>query len=90
MYVLNDLIREGLLKVGEVLVWERKGAKHTAKVLNNGRIETSDGMTHKTPSGASKHLNDGKSVDGWLMWKTTSNGDKLCDLRNELIKRRQK
>jgi hypothetical protein len=79
---LNELVSLGKLKVGEELRWHRKSLKviHVAKLLADGRIQTADGVIHKTPSGAAKHLNGGKSVDGWLVWKLPS-GKSLGSLR---------
>lgn len=47
----------------------------------NGTITTSDGAIHKTPSGAAKHLNGNKPVDGWHTWKIKSSGVRLSELR---------
>jgi Restriction Enzyme Adenine Methylase Associated len=79
---LNELISSGKLKAGEELRWTRRSLKvvHIAKLLTDGRIQTADGVIHKTPSGAAKHLNGGKPVDGWLAWKL-SNGKSLGSLR---------
>ena len=79
---LNELVSSGKLKVGEELRWSRKSLKvtHVAKLLTDGRIQTADGVIHKSPSGAAKHLNDGKPVDGWLAWKLPS-GKSLGSLR---------
>ncbi len=78
-----DLIKEGLLNPGEQLVWNRRLAKqlHIATVNADGSITTADGVKHKTPSGAAKHLNGNKPVDGWLAWKVKSTGSSLSSLR---------
>ena len=79
---LGALITLGKIRVGEELVWPRRGlgVKHAAKVLAGGRIQTADGVVHKSPSGAAKHLNENKPVDGWLAWKLPS-GKPLGSLR---------
>jgi Restriction Enzyme Adenine Methylase Associated len=71
----KQLVMIGLIPNGTELVWKRRvqGAVHTAIVVN-GTIQTSDGKIHKTPSGAARHLNNGKPVDGWKVWKIESSG----------------
>jgi hypothetical protein len=80
---LSELIKSGLISAGEELIWNRKVAKqiHIAKVNQDGSISTADGVKHKTPSGAAKHLNGNKPVDGWLAWKIKSTGVSLSSLR---------
>jgi hypothetical protein len=50
----------------------------------DGTITTTDGKKHKTPSGAAKHLNGNKPVDGWLAWKVKSSGLSLSTLRENI------
>jgi len=80
---IKELINSGKLKEGQELVWNRPSLKiqHRARVIPGGKIQTSDGISHKTPSGAAKHLNGNKPVDGWLAWKTLENGKSLAELR---------
>ena len=79
-----DLIKDGSLRVGQELIWSRRVAKenHLATVNQDGTITTADGVKHKTPSGAAKHLNGNKPVDGWLAWKIKSTGKSLASLRH--------
>ena len=79
---LKELLELGKLREGEDLVWNRRSLKvqHRAKVLADGVIQTADGVVHKSPSGAAKHLNENKPVDGWLAWKLPS-GKPLGSLR---------
>jgi hypothetical protein len=81
-----DLIKSGTLNVGQELVWNRRVAKetHLATVNQDGSITTADGIKHKTPSGAAKHLNGNKPVDGWLAWKVKSSQVSLAELRAKL------
>lgn len=81
-----DLIKSGTLNVGQELVWNRRVAKetHVATVNQDGSITTADGIKHKTPSGAAKHLNGNKPVDGWLAWKVKSSQVSLAELRAKL------
>ena len=83
MSKIKDLIASGAVSTGQELIWNRRVAKqiHTATVNPDGSITTSDGMKHKTPSGAAKHLNGGKPVDGWLAWKVKDSGESLGSLR---------
>ena len=84
MLKVVDLIRRGSISVGEELIWTRRVAResHIAIVNEDGSISTSDGVKHKTPSGAAKHLNGNKPVDGWLAWKIKKSGTSLGSLRS--------
>ena len=84
MSKIVDLLKLGSLTAGQELIWNRRVAKqfHIATVNQDGSITTSDGMKHKTPSGAAKHLNGNKPVDGWLAWKLKSTGNSLASLRD--------
>ena len=88
MTTIKDLIKTGLLSEGDILIWNRRtqGVTHEAKVLRDGFLETSDGTKHKTPSGAAKHLNNDKPVDGWLAWKMRVSGLPIAHLRESLQK----
>ena len=79
-----DLVNKGSLSVGQELIWVRRVAKqtHLATVNQDGSINTADGIKHKTPSGAAKHLNGNKPVDGWLAWKLKDTGQSLASLRD--------
>jgi len=78
-----ELVKKGSLTAGQELIWNRRVAKqiHLATVNQDGSITTADGVKHKTPSGAAKHLNGNKPVDGWLAWKIKSTGASLASLR---------
>lgn len=82
---LEDLLKSGLVLLGEELVWKRRiqSVIHKALIVEGARIKTEDGKLHKTPSGAAKHLNSGKPVDGWLAWKVKRNGLSLSELRSQ-------
>jgi hypothetical protein len=82
----KDLIKAGLINAGDMLVWKRRthSESHIATVKSDGTIETADGKIHKTPSGAAKHLNGNKPVDGWLAWKVQSTGESLSDIRSKV------
>jgi hypothetical protein len=86
MVSIKDLLRSNLVVGGAELIWKRTKTKQTfIAVLNsNGTITTSDGAIHKTPSGAAKHLNGNKPVDGWNTWKIKSSGISLSELREKL------
>ena len=83
MSKIIDLIKKGSLNAGQELIWNRRVAKqiHLAIVNQDGSITTADGVKHRTPSGAAKHLNGNKPVDGWLAWKIKSTGASLASLR---------
>jgi len=81
-----DLVKSGSLNAGQEIIWNRRVAKqvHVATVNQDGSITTADGVKHKTPSGAAKHLNGNKPVDGWLAWKVSSTSVTLASLRAKL------
>jgi hypothetical protein len=84
MTSIKELVQSGALQEGQELVWNRRVAKetHVATVNGDGSITTSDGVKHKSPSGAAKHLNGNKPVDGWLAWKVKKTGASLSSLRS--------
>ena len=81
-----ELVKKGLLNPGQELIWNRRVMKeiHFAVVNQDGSITTNDGVRHKTPSGAARHLNGNKPVDGWLACKVKSSLISLAKLRAEL------
>lgn len=85
MAALTRLLRDGTLLAGDVIVWRRPKVKATfeATVLPNGKIETSDGVAHNSPSSAAKHLNGGVAINGWRVWKVVRLKKSLSDLRAE-------
>ena len=86
MTTIKDLLKANLITGGTELIWKRSKAKqtYTAVINTNGTILTSDGVIHKTPSGAAKHLNGDKPVDGWNTWRVKSTGKTLSELRKNL------
>jgi len=80
---LSDLLQKGLLSPNDEIVWQQRKLKklHHATVNRDGSITTSDGVKHKTPSGAAKHLNGNKPVDGWHAWHLKRTNASLSDLR---------
>lgn len=79
---LRDLLRQGLLKPGDNLIWPqpRLGLLHKAAVHGDGHLVTPDGKVHKSPSGAARHFY-GKPIDGWVAWQVESTGKRLTELR---------
>ena len=86
MLGIKDLLDANLITGGTELIWKRNKVKqtHVALINSNGTITTSDGFIHRTPSGAAKHLNGNKPVDGWVAWRVKSSGKKLSELRAKL------
>lgn len=84
---IKDLLKAGLVQDGTELIWNRKVAKqkHIATINSKGTITTADGSVHKTPSGAAKHLNSNKPIDGWNAWRLKDGGFSLSELRSKLI-----
>lgn len=86
MSSVKELMKLGLVQDGEELIWNRRVQRvsHTAVVNPDGTLKTLDGKVHKTPSGAAKHLNANKPVDGWLAWKLKRSNLSLAELRQKL------
>ncbi len=86
---LKDLIKAGLLSEGESLIWNKltSPTPHEATLLADGRIETTDGKIHNSPSTAAKHVNSGISTNGWRVWKVSSKGKSLGEIREFLTKK---
>jgi hypothetical protein len=78
----NELVKSGAIAIGTELFWKRRGLgeTHTAIVVD-GAIRTADGKLHKSPSGAARHLNNGKPVDGWKVWKIKESGSSIDEFR---------
>ena len=80
MNALLPLIQAGLLQPSSTVTWRRRGGRViTATVQADGSLTTSDGKTHRTPSGAARHFT-GKPIDGWHAW-ALPDGRRLSDLR---------
>jgi len=86
MPTLLDLIKAGLINDGEVLYWEqpRLGLFHKAVVQKNGKLRTSDGVEHRSPSGAARHFYK-KPIDGWSNWRVERTNERLSDIRKKAI-----
>ena len=80
---LKDLLEAGLLSEGESLIWNKSSCPtpYEATLLADGRIETTDGKIHTSPSTAAKHVNSGISTNGWRVWKVSSKGKSLGEIR---------
>lgn len=78
---LADLLEEGILEVGSVLIMTHQGKDHYATVTSQGALDL-DGHIELTPSGASKWVT-GQESDGWRVW-SIRNGARLSHLRWKL------
>jgi hypothetical protein len=88
--VLNDLISIGLLKVGDMLVWDSRAGqvRHTARIRMDGTLMLADQRVFATPSAAATALTvNGKHHHGWTVWRRVSDGRTLSDLRAEMRER---
>lgn len=83
---VKTLIDSNLVSSGCVIVWKRRmvGDPYRATINPDGTIQTSDGVVHKSPSGAARHLNSGKPIDGWNVWKIEGRNESLSQLRSKL------
>lgn len=86
MSSIKNLLKAGLVEANSEIMWTRRVMKvsHSAIILLDGTIQTSDGIIHRTPSGAAKHLNGNKPVDGWIAWKMKESKESLNSLRSRL------
>jgi hypothetical protein len=78
---LAKMISADLLAPDEELVWERRnsGDRHTARVDAEGRMHLEDGHVADSPSAAARHL-AGYEVNGWRVWRRSSDGSALAEL----------
>jgi hypothetical protein len=83
---LKDLIELKVLKDGDEIIWSRKsqGIFHIAQIVEGGKIMTADGVLHKTPSGAARHLNNNRPINGWIAWKIKSSRKDLDSFRKNV------
>ena len=83
---IGDLVKAGKLENGTELSWKRirEGSIHSA-VIENGKIKTSDGVIHNSPSGAAKHLNGNKPIDGWKCWRIEPSKKLINELRSRPV-----
>jgi hypothetical protein len=83
---LRQLLKANLIYPEERIVWYRKiyNQRHIAIVTKDGRVKTSDGQIHNSPSKAARHLNSGVSVNGWKIWKVERLGKSLLELRESV------
>lgn len=79
---IKDLVDAGKILEGTELFWKRnrEGSVHLA-VIENGYIKTADGKVHKSPSGAARHLNGNKPIDGWKCWRIRATKKLIDELR---------
>ena len=86
---LVDLLRVGLVAVGDILVGKRPGAtgQATAIVLDVGAIEMENGQRYTAPSPAAMSLGLGVVINGWQYWVHEKTGKLLSKLRKEYLGR---
>jgi CBS domain-containing protein len=86
---LTDLIRAGLLRVGDRVRFRRPrmGHLHRAEVTEAGRLRLDDGLEYRSPSRAAVVAADMRAVDGWHAWVVESSDVSLDALRQELLDR---
>ena len=68
------------------LVWTRprKGERHEATLLENGRIRLANGQEFRSPSGAAMAAAQVVSYDGWYAWRLGDDGPTLNKVRREI------
>lgn len=78
---IADLVEEGLLRAGSVIMMTYQGMEHYATVTAAGQIDL-DGHMESTPTAAGKRIT-GQRCDGWQAWRTRD-GLQLAHLRWKL------
>lgn len=83
---LYPLLRAGLLKAGDGLVWVRPRRRelYRATVDTRGRVVLPDGQVFASPSGAAQAASSVRAYDGWMAWQVGEGGPFLADLRKSL------
>ena len=86
---LRALLDAGLVRPGEEFLWERRNTsvRHTARIQADGTLTRTDGQVFATPTGAATTL-CGYDQNGWGVFRRTSDGRTLGDLRTDLRARR--
>lgn len=76
-----EVVRAGLLAVGDVLVWQRAadGREYRVSVTENGGYRLPNGKVADTPSGAVR-LITGESRNGLRLWRRDADGRLLGDI----------
>ena len=79
---LIDLILSGKIKPETKIIRKTKTDNFIGWILHDGTIKLEDNSIHRTLSGAAKHTNNGRNIDGWLVWRIYEQQD-IClnDLR---------
>jgi hypothetical protein len=80
---VKKLIDLGLLKPNSELIWKKRTAENAflATITDDGSIRVADGSLHKSLSGAARHLNSGKPIDGWNVWRVKESEQLLSEIR---------
>lgn len=78
------LLADGMLHVGDELVWERpiKRVRHVARVRADGWLVLSDGTAHASPRRAVVALGE-PNVSGWDCWRRAGDNRSLAALRDD-------
>ena len=89
---LIDLIRAGLLVVGDILEGRKPGssAAAVAIVLENGWLELENGKTYPAVSTAAMALGIPGVINGWKFWTLLRTDKSLGKLRDEYMQRLRK
>lgn len=88
MTTLLDLIKAGFINDGDILYWEqpRLGMFHRAVIKRDGKLLTSDGIEHRSLSGAARHFYK-KPIDGWSNWRLEKTGESLSEIRKKALEK---
>ena len=86
---LPQLLKAGLLSVGDELVGKRKGKAYTASVGEGGRITLPTGEVFYSLSAAGGFVLQGKACNGWELWhvRRPQGLVSLKEIRNEALRR---
>lgn len=82
---VKKLVDLGFLKPNAELIWKKRSAEKVflATITDDGSIRIADGSLHKSLSGAARHLNSGKPIDGWNVWRILETNQTLSEVRKK-------
>lgn len=76
---LADLLEQGVLHRGEVIVVRRRSAPEIGATIGATGTIVLDGRVFQTPTAAAKHALGTGSVDGWVRWRVPRLGGRSLD-----------
>jgi hypothetical protein len=80
---IDDLVREGLLKIGDKLRYKRADVNEEVEIAADGGLQgiKVNGEIYSAPSAAAKAILKGQVCQGWNRFTVEHNGKTLAELR---------